>query len=374
MHTNKETITLSTPVSSKNKVTFGKSRLGSFQKDVNARVNEYFASRNISKNCNSEMVIKTVLMITGWALTYLLIITNAFAPWILFILALLHGFFTAMIGLNVGHDAIHGSYFKNRFSNKLLGLSFNIIGANDYVWNISHNIVHHTYTNIPHHDEDLNQPSILRIEPSQERKSFHRFQHIYAFFLYGLSSLSWVFIKDYKKFFQHQLGGHYRETFPRIEIIRLFVYKAFYYIVFLVIPLLLVELPWYWVVIGFLAAHFVEGFTMAIIFMLAHIIEGTSFPAPDSSGKVDIPWAEMQMRTTSNFAIKNKLVNYFFGGLNFQVEHHLFPKVCHVHYPKISPIVKQTARDHNLPYLEQKTFWGAIVSHAKVLRNFGSMD
>jgi linoleoyl-CoA desaturase len=209
------------------------------------------------------------------------------------------------------------------------------------------------------------------MEPTQELKPIHRYQHIYAFFLYGLASLSWVFIKDYVKFFQHQLGGHYRKTFPRKEIFRLFIYKAIYYTLFLVIPLLVVELPWYWIIFGFLAAHFLEGFTLAIIFMLAHIIEGTSFPEPGPDGKVNMPWADMQMHTTANFAIKNPVVNYLFGGLNFQVEHHLFPKVCHIHYSKISKIVKQTAKDHNLPYLEYKTFFGAIASHTRLLRQFG---
>lgn len=317
------------------------------------------------------MVIKTIIILLVWMGSYFLILSNLVSPWAMLLLALLHGFSAAMIGFNIGHDAIHGSYTKNPVLNKRLGLCFNLVGANDYVWNISHNIVHHTYTNIPHHDEDIHLIPILRMEPTQEFKPIHRYQHLYAFFLYGLASLSWVFIKDYVKFFQHQLGGHYRKTFPRKEIIRLFFYKALYYTLFLVIPLIVIELPWYWIVFGFLAAHFLEGFTLAIIFMLAHIIEGTSFPEPGPDGKVDMPWADMQMHTTANFASKNPVVNYLFGGLNFQIEHHLFPKVCHIHYSKISEIVKQTAKDHNLPYLEYKTFFGAIASHTRVLKQFG---
>ncbi|GJM34719.1 MAG: fatty acid desaturase [Saprospiraceae bacterium] len=354
------------------KVIFGKLKKENFHKDVREKVDQYFQSKNISKNANTEMVVKTILILAGWAITYMLILSNLLSPWAVFGLALLHGFCTAMIGLNIGHDAIHGAYTNNPKLNKRIGLFFNLVGANDYVWNISHNIVHHTYTNIPHHDEDIHQIPILRMEPTQERWWIHRFQHIYAFFLYGLASISWVFIKDYVKFFQHQLGGHYRETFPKREIFRLFFFKAIYYTVFLVIPLLVIDFPWYWILAGFFAAHFVEGFTMAIIFMLAHIIEGTSFPEPGPDGKVDMPWADLQMYTTSNFAAKNPVVNYLFGGLNFQIEHHLFPMVCHVHYPKISEIVKQTAKEYNLPYLEHETFFGAIGSHVRVLKKFGS--
>ena len=354
------------------KVTFEKLQDDGFQKDVKRRVDEYFATNNLSKNANFEMVFKTLFILGGWMGTYALIITNTVTPMGMLVLALIHGFFTAMIGLNIGHDAIHGSYTSNPNVNKRIGLFFNLVGANDYVWSISHNIVHHTYTNIPHHDEDIKQPPVLRIEPTQDLWWIHRFQHIYAFLLYSFASISWVFVKDYVKFFQHQLGGHYRKTFPRKEIFRLFFYKAIYYTTFLVVPLILVDLPWYFILLGFIAAHLVEGFTMAIIFMLAHIIEGTEYPEPNENGRIELPWADFQMHTTANFAIKNPVVNYLFGGLNFQVEHHLFPKVCHVHYPKIAGIVKETAKDHGLPYLEHKTFFGAIASHTRVLKKFGS--
>jgi linoleoyl-CoA desaturase len=359
------------PKKARHQISFAKPSSGSFYRDVTKRVDEYFKQRNISRNANAEMILKTVLILIGWVSTYLLILSGWISPPGMLTLALLHGFFAAMIGLNIAHDAIHGSYAKRPITNKRIGLMFNIVGANDYVWDISHNKVHHTYTNIPHHDEDINQPAILRMEHSQKLRWIHRYQHIYAFFLYGFASLSWVLVKDYVKFFQHQLGAHYRETFPTKEIVRLFSYKALYYALFLVVPFLVIDLAWYWILLGFVAAHFVEGLVLAVIFMLAHVVEGTSFPEPDENGEIDIPWAELQMITTSNFAIKNRLINYLFGGLNFQVEHHLFPKVCHVHYPKISKIVEQTAKDHNLPYLQHETFFGAIASHRRILREMG---
>ena len=133
----------------------------------------------------------------------------------------------------------------------------------------------------------------------------------------------------------------------------------------------MISLPWYWILLGFFAAHFVEGFTLAVIFMLAHIIEDTQYPEPGPDNKMELPWADLQLYTTANFAMNNRVVNYLTGGLNLQIAHHLFPKVCHVHYPKISKIIKQTALEHNLPYMEHKTFRGAIASHTRVLKKFG---
>jgi len=290
------------------------------------------------------------------------------------VIVMFHGFFTAMVGVNIGHDAIHGAFSKNSKTNKFFGLAFNFIGANDYTWEIMHNIVHHTYTNIPDYDGDIEQVPILRIEPTQKLMKIHRYQYIYAFFLYCFGTLTWVFIKDYKKFFQHQLGGYYRETFPKNEIYRLFAYKILYYSVFVVAPYFVIDLPWYYILIGFLMGHFVEGLTLALLFMLAHITEGVDFPIPNDEGKINMPWADFQMYTTSDFGVKSWATNFFSGGLNLQVEHHLFPQVCHIHYPKIADIVKQTAKDHNLPYTEHRSFLSAVASHIRVLKKFGTVE
>lgn len=353
------------------KVTFGKYKPGSFHKDVKDRVDHYFASNKISKSANFQMVFKTVLILLGWVSTYFLIVMNLVSPPAMLTLALFHGFFTAMIGMNIAHDAIHGAYTKNSWLNKKIGLFFNFTGANDYVWGITHNIVHHTYTNIPLHDEDIHQVPILRMEPTQKLWWIHRFQYIYAYLIYCFATVSWVFAKDYVKFFQKQLGGHYRKTFPRKEIFRLFIYKAIYYLMFIVIPLIVIDLPWYWIMFGFFAAHFVEGFTLAVIFSLAHVVEETDYPIPGPDNKMELQWADLQMHTTANFGEKNRAVNFICGGLNFQIIHHLFPKVCHIHYPKIASIVKETAKDHTLPYIEYESVFGAVASHTRLLKRFG---
>jgi linoleoyl-CoA desaturase len=279
--------------------------------------------------------------------------------------------FSAFVGFNICHDAIHGSFSGNKRVNKLFSLVFNLVGANPYVWSITHNIVHHTYTNIPGHDEDIEvAPGLIRISDEEEINRIQRYQHWYAFPLYSLASLSWVFTKDYKKFFQQKIGEH-TTLHPKLEYFNLFFYKALYYFLFIVLPLMVLDISWWQFLIGFLTLHIAEGLTMGLVFQLAHVVEGTVFPVPNDQGNMEEAWAEHQMRTTANFATQNKIAAFFLGGLNRQIEHHLFPKVCHIHYGDISKIVKKTAIEFNLPYIESKTFLSALRSHVITLKKFG---
>ncbi len=352
------------------KITFNKSQPSEFYIVVKQRVNDYFVSRNLSRHANTGMVAKTVFILTIFVLTYFLLLSNIFSPWWLFAIAGIHGFFTALIGLNIAHDAIHGAYSSNKSVNKALGLLFNLVGANDYVWKVTHNIVHHTYTNIPDHDDDIDQIPILRLNPKQELWPIHRYQHIYGIFLYTLSSISWVFMKDYKKFFAYRIGGHINRH-PKKEYYRLFLYKALYYALFVIIPFTVIELPWWQILIGFLFLHAVEGATLSFVFQLAHVVDGPEYPEPDENGMIERSWAAHQMHTTADFARGNSLANFLFGGLNFQIEHHLFPKVCHIHYQAIAPIVKATAEEYDLPYHDNPSYLGAVRSHLRELKIMG---
>ena len=354
------------------KIRFNKPPNDQYYSELTRRVNRYFKDNKISKGANGEMIFKTVLILSVFVLSYVLIISNLFSAWVLIPLAIINGFFTALIGLNIAHDAMHGAYSSNDKVNKGLAAVFNIIGANDYTWKISHNLVHHTFTNIPDHDSDIDQIPIIRLNPNQSLWKIHRFQHIYTFFFYSLTSLSWVFIKDYALFFGNKINDYKQNPTPRKEIAKLFFYKLIYYTLFLVIPIITIPLPWYYMLLGFLLLHVVEGLTLALIFQLAHIVEGTDFPVPDQHGTIENSWAVHQMYTTADFARKNPLANFLFGGLNFQIEHHLFPKICHTHYKNLSPIVKATAEEYNLPYIEHPTFFGAIRSHIKVLKRLGT--
>jgi len=317
------------------------------------------------------MWIKTTIFLTGFIVLYALIISNVFGIWLMLPLTILLGVFSAFVGFNICHDAIHGSLSSNKRVNKIFSFLFYLVGASPYVWSITHNLVHHNFTNIPGHDEDIDvAPGLIRISDETPVNKIHRYQHWYAFLLYSLASLSWVFRKDYKKFFQAKVGQH-ETKHPKIEYFNLFFYKAVYYFLFLILPLLVLDISWWHLIIGFLALHFAQGLTMGLVFQLAHVVEGTGFPMPDDAGNIEETWAEHQMHTTANFATKSRLAAFFLGGLNRQIEHHLFPGICHIHYGQISNIIKQTATEFNIPYIESPTFCAALRSHYRMLRRFG---
>lgn len=339
------------------------------------RVDAYFKENGISPNANFAMWFKTIFFLGGYGLLYGLIISNLFNAWTMLGLAVLLGIFAAFIGFNVSHDAMHGAFSSRNWLNKILSSSFYFIGANPYVWKISHNVVHHTYTNIFGHDEDIDvAPGLIRLEDGEEYRPWQRYQHLYALPLYSLTSLSWVFRKDFVKFFQKKIGQHANPRHPRHEYITLFATKAAYYFCFLVLPYLVLDLAWWQVLLGFVVMHLVEGALIAIVFQLAHLVEGTSFPVPVNGMSIQEAWAVHQLRTTANFAPRSKTAAFFCGGLNRQIEHHLFPKVCHIHYPAITDIVRQTAKEFELPYLENRTFLSALHSHYRILKRQGRAE
>ncbi|QPH38597.1 fatty acid desaturase family protein [Pedobacter endophyticus] len=354
------------------KAKFPASTGANFYSELRKRVSSDFAERGVGINGNFLMWIKLIVFLTIFIALYLLILLSGMSVWALSILTLALGVVSAFIGFNICHDAIHGSFSESKRINRVLSMLFHLIGANPYVWNITHNIVHHTYTNIAGHDEDIEiAPGLIRVCRDEKLRPHQRFQHLYAFPLYGLASLSWVFRKDYKKFFQHTIGSR-KNLHPRIEYFNLFFYKALYYFIFILLPVLYMDLSWWMVLSGFLLLHLAQGITMGLVFQLAHVVQGTEFPIADDTGNMKEAWAEHQIRTTANFAPHSALASFFLGGLNRQIEHHLFPKICHIHYGRISVIVKQTALDFGLPYHENKTFLSALRSHYVLLKELGN--
>lgn len=353
------------------KVSFTKTQNPDFYTTLNKKVEEFFSTAVLSKKGNGLMIFKVVFYSIIFISSYLILVLINLPVAAQFLMWALLGLFTAFIGLNIAHDAVHGSLSSNKSVNKVLGYSFNIVGANSYMWNITHNIVHHTYTNIEGHDEDIELIPLLRMSPHQKLKKVHRYQYWYAFFFYSLSSLLWVFVKDYVKFFKKEIGNYNNKKHPRIQYFILFLSKAIYYTLFLVIPLVFINAHWWQILLGFVVMHLLQGTTLAIIFMLAHVVEETDFPLPDNTGSIKNTWAVHQLYTTADFGRNNSLLNFFCGGLNFQVEHHLYPRICHVHYKKISAIVKETAESYNLRYNDNATFLSAIGSHIRFLKALG---
>ncbi|GAB3555146.1 fatty acid desaturase family protein [Spirosoma fluminis] len=355
-----------------NKLKFKNTTRSTFFVTARKRVDAYFSEQALSPHANGAMWAKAIFFLSGYAVLYGLILSNQFTIWPMLGMAILLGMFAAFIGFNVSHDALHGAFSAHDWVNRLMGGSFYLLGANPYVWRITHNVVHHTYTNIPGHDEDIEvAPGLVRLDPDETLRPWHRYQHWYTFPLYALASLSWVFRKDYVKFFQKRIGQHDTSSHPRREYIKLFASKAIYYVFFLVIPFLVLDAAWWQIIIGFIVMHLAEGLVLGLIFQLAHVVEGTTFPLPNEEGDMQGAWAVHQMQTTANFAPQSAVAAFFCGGLNRQIEHHLFPKVCHIHYPAITAIVKQTAEEFGLPYMENASFGSALSSHYRVLQKLG---
>lgn len=352
------------------KIKFNKRDETDFVTTLKQRVNDYFEQRNKSKQGDWRMWAKLLFFFGGLIVVYSLLLSDFSTP-VTFLLWVLMGLFIAFNGFNVAHDAVHGAFSSSPVLNKIFSYVFNLLGANEYMWKIMHNIVHHTYTNIPGHDEDLEPVDFIRLNTEKKLKKIHRYQHWYAMFFYSFASLSWVLKKDFVTFFSKQIGNYENKKHAWHEYVVLFFSKAVYFFIFLVLPMLLLSQPWWMVLSGFFLLHVVEGLTIAIVFQLAHVVENAEFPAPAEDGTMENVWAIHQVKTTANFARKSHLANWFFGGLNFQVEHHLFPQICHVHYRKISGIVKQTAEEFNLNYNEYETMFDAICSHLRMLKRLG---
>ncbi|MDF9797447.1 linoleoyl-CoA desaturase [Catalinimonas alkaloidigena] len=344
-----------------------------FFSTLRTRVNQYFTENNISRYGNREMVIKSVVLISLYLAAYICILTLPWAAYLLIPFALIMGIAKSGIGMTVMHDALHGSYSKNKVVNKLMGNSIYLLGANANVWKIQHNLHHHTYTNIHGKDEDINTKVVIRLSKHAPRKAFHAYQHLYVWFLYGLMTLL-MFSNDFYKLLRYHKAGEFKGKRASIdrEYLNLIGLKLVYVFFMLILPVLVTSLLWWQVLIGFLIMHLTAGFILSTIFQMAHIVEGTDQPLPNAEGNMENEWAIHQLNTTANFARDNRVLNWFIGGLNYQIEHHLFPNICHVHYRKISEIVEETAAEFQLPYNVKPTFSDAIFSHIKALKQLGT--
>ena len=338
---------------------------------MKSRVHAYFEETGLSQKANAQMVLKTVVMFSMVAVPYLLIMTNRLSPWVMLGLCVVMGVGFAGCGFCIAHDALHGAYSSNRNVNVALGLAFDLSGASSYMWKITHNVIHHTYTNIQGIDEDLEVSPLLRLSPTSEHHPIHRYQHLYVFAAYSMTTLFWVFAKDFIYLLRRDLGPYRNIVHPKGEIAKLFVMKAIYYSYIIVIPLLFLDVAWWQFLIGFLGMHLTSGLILSLIFQLAHVVEGPVQFAVESQETMEDAWFVHEMKTTANFARSNKLLCWYVAGLNFQIEHHLFPKVCSVHYPAICHIVQEVAEEYGVPYHDHPTFLGAIRSHWRTLKLFG---
>jgi linoleoyl-CoA desaturase len=353
--------------------TFSREKHAEFYTTLKQRVNEYFHQNNISRFANFNMYFKTGVMLTMVFVPYAFMLSGLVSSyWVMLLMWMIMGLGMGGIGMAVMHDAIHGSYSGKPWVNKMFGYTLNLIGANASLWRLQHNVLHHTYTNIDGMDDDIHTPPFLRFSPHQKRYWIHRYQHLYVWFFYSVSTLFWVTTKDFGTLFRYYKKGLIKSKKALWgELAQIIAWKILYYAYILVLPIWLMPFSALEVISAFVVMHLVMGMVLSLIFQTAHVIPAASFPLPDSNGKMDNNWAVHQMITTSNYSPKSRFFSWFIGSLNNQVEHHLFSNICHVHYKTISVIVKDTAYEFGVPYYSQRTFLHAIWYHAKTLKGLG---
>lgn len=331
---------------------------------IKDEANRYFTENGISEKGNWYSYSKSIILCLSWVIIYVATI-NSSPPFSSF-LSLLLGFNSALLGFNVMHSGAHKSYSNYRWLNKLTAFSADLLGWSSFYWNKVHNIGHHTYPNIPGSDNDVDNEPFMRQHPSQKWYWIHKFQHVYAFFLYSISSLI-ILVNDMRRYITDTIKNpkHMKSS----EHITYIFGKVLYFGILLVVPIVFMD--WQIALVNFLLMHLVIGTTLNAVFPLAHLVEEAEFPIVDGD-RIENDFAIHQVETTCDFATRNPVVTWLLGGLNFQVEHHLFPHVNEAHYPRLQKLVKEACEKFDVTYHEYRTWIGAWISHYIHLKQMGN--
>lgn len=338
---------------------------------LSSAADQYFSSHHLARSGNARLYRKALIILTLFCVSFAAMLSVSgplnMVAWII------HGMATALVGFNIMHDGAHQSFSRSRHLNQLAALTFNLIGSNRFYWAQKHNRNHHSFTNVDDVDEDIDALGLFRMSPQQPRYWFHRAQHIYVWLLYPLTSLFWFFVLDYKAYFRQKIGqrpfSHRLQSKDHLEF---WLSKILYILLYIVLPLQF--LSGTQVLAGFLLMHAVLGFLFAVVFQLAHVVDQAEFPCPQADGRMADEWAVHQLRTTVDFATNSRFLTWALGGLNFQVEHHLFPRVSHVHYPALHRELQQHCAASGHPVRSYATLMQALAAHYRHLRSMGQVE
>jgi linoleoyl-CoA desaturase len=343
-----------------------------FAAALRKNVNDYFRKNGISTKGDTSLVIQTLVMLCIYIVPFIVLLTVPMAAWIALLLAVMMGIGIAGIGMGTMHDAVHGSYSRKEWVNKMFGGTLYLLGSYVLNWKIQHNILHHTYTNIEGRDEDIASRGPIRLSEHAPLRKIHRYQYIHAFFFYGLLTLAKL-VKDFTQLAKYNREGITKQhhSNPKFEYAKMVIVKVAYLFVVIGFPIIFTGFSWWQVLLGFFIMHWVAGCILSTVFQMAHVVEGTEQPLPNTEGVIENDWAIHELLTTADFGRNNRFLTWYSGGLNFQIEHHLFPHVCHVHYHKIAPIVEKTAKEFGYPYNAKPSLFAALASHIKRLKELG---
>jgi linoleoyl-CoA desaturase len=347
-------------------------RDNSFQIELRRRVDDYFQRTGRRQRDCPQMYLKTAIILAVFVGLYLSLVFVVSTWWLALPLAVLLGLSMSSIGFNIEHDGGHRSYSNYGWVNRTMAMTLDLIGASSYVWHWKHVVVHHTYVNITGHDADIDLGFLGRLTPHQQRFGFHRWQHLYLWPLYGLNIIKWHLFDDFRDVILGRIGPHRMPRPRRWELAGFIFAKVLFLGMAFAVPLLLHRT---WIVFLFYGVTVsVAGVVVSVVFQLAHCVEEAEFPLPrENSSSVENAWAIHQVETTVDFARRSVIESWLLGGLNFQIEHHLFPRICHVNYPAMSQLVEQTCREFGVKYRAHTSFRAGLASHFRWLRRMGTL-
>lgn len=344
-----------------------------FHAELQRRVAEYFTRTGLSERDSWRMYAKSALLLAWFAASYVLLVFFAISMWAAIPLTVSMAAALTAIAFCIQHDGGHHAYSRFEWVNRLAAYTLDLVGASSYLWKWKHGVFHHTFTNIAGHDTDSDAGVFARLAPHQRRRWFHRWQHIYLWALYGLTASNWHLYGDFKDVAKGRIGPHKIPRPRGWDLVGFVGGKALSCGFWLVLPMCFH--PWWLVLSFYLLATCLIGVGMTIVFQLAHCVGEADFPVPQGdSNRMAAAWAVLQIETTVDFGRNSRVLTFLLGGLNFQIEHHLFPRVCHVHYPALSRIVEQTCREYGVRYAVHPSFVGGIVSHYRWLKRMGRPD
>lgn len=353
------------------KVKFSQPDPSGFYKVVSARVDDYFLTHHISRKANLLFTLKALFFLLLTAVTYATILSAGSQQHYLPLLFILLGLFNTILVFTVAHDAAHHAISEKKSVNRLLEYVWDTAGISSYFWKLKHNISHHSFTNVPGRDGDIDQSKLLLLNPCAPRKWFHRYQHIYAPFLYALLSLHIIYVKDFKLLFTHAYGNKTIRKHPKKEHVILFAGKLFFISYMILIPKIVLHLSWMQIIGYHLLMHLAIGLFIGLVLVPVHVTEAAAYRVPDSKGAIGCDWGEHQLEATVDFSADNSFVGFVTGGLNTHVAHHLFPSINHIHYRRITGIIRDTAAEMHLPY-RNYSWYSVILNHLRFLKLLGS--
>lgn len=355
------------------KVIFEHRKHSRFSEIVTLRVNKYFTENEISRKGNLIYLLKVISFLLLTIATYGTIVTSDVRGWSLPFLFVVFGLCNTMLVFSVAHDASHHAVSENKTINRLLEYVWDTAGISSYFWKLKHNLSHHGFTNIPGKDADIDQSKLILLNPAASRKWFHRYQHLYAPFLYALLSLNIIYIKDFKLLFTHQFGNKSIRRHPSKEIFILFAGKLFFISYMIIIPKIVLQISWLEIISYHLLMNFVIGLFIAFVLVPVHVTGASTYRLPDNNGLIHSEWNQHQIESTIDFAAGNYFINWVTGGLNTHVAHHLFPSINHIHYYQLTKIIEQTAIEMNIPYRNYSLF-KIFGEHLHFLKFLGSIE